>query len=94
MATVSVRCSIPGGVDYHMMYDDITISSDDYPELSQVKGDDLIRCLQFLATRQIYIWQVAIGFLTREQFAEKMKLVQGLIPLAYKELLISKTAAS
>ena len=79
MAKVSVRCSIPGDRDYHMLYDDLTIEGADYPQLEGLKGDELVCCLQFLATRQILIWHVAMGHYSAEQFKAKLSFVENLL---------------
>ena len=90
MAKVSVRCSVPGDVDYHMLYDDLTIDSDDYPQLEGLKGDDLICCMQFLAMRQMFIWHVALGHYTVDQFKEKMVFIKSiLVPERLQDRIVS-----
>ena len=93
MAKISVRCSIPGDIDYHMLYDDITIEDGDYPQLEGLKSDDLVCCLQFLATRQIMLWHVAVGHYTLDQYRLKMCTVQNvLIPERLKDRVITNKA--
>ncbi len=88
MAKVSVRCSIPGTTNYHMLYNDLTIEESDYGFLEGLEGDRKIAAMQFLATRQMFMWHVAIGFFTPEEFATRMALITQMLPEDVKEAVL------